>query len=450
MPLVTTPNTELAATGKSARKRIARTALGPWDPAARQTDALGVILGQSATRVQSLVPIRHARMAISPWTYYRGAAAVMAADLASGPNTGINVQLCGDAHILNFGLWATPERNLNFDLRDFDETIPGPFEWDVKRLAASIVVLSDDNGLSRRTAEAAVATMLAGYRSSMARHAKSTELEVWYARVDVPGLLEHFQPEDRSVLRTFIKREAKKRTSQGSLDKLTEERDGRRRIRLNPPFRVAIEELMHTELPQQVYDSYRESLQPYLRHLIGRYHFVDAVRQVVGVGSVGMQVYLVLADGRSDDADPLFLQIKQAGPSVYEKYLGPAPQPHHGMRVVRGKRLLQTATDIFAGWTSAGGVDFYVRQFRDMKVIPDSRLIAPRIVEFAAACGAALARAHARSGDAAAIDAYIGRGDAFIKALEAYAFTYAAQNAADHGQLVAAIAKGDVASGLAY
>ncbi|MFT3852804.1 MAG: DUF2252 domain-containing protein [Ilumatobacteraceae bacterium] len=450
MPLTTTPNRELAVAGKAARKRLGRSALGPWDPARRESDALAIIRDQSASRLSTLIPIRHARMAVSPWTYYRGAAGVMAADLATGPNTGIDVQLCGDAHVLNFGLWATPERNLLFDLRDFDETLRGPFEWDVKRLVASIAVLAGDNKLPRRTAESAVAAALTGYRSGMAAHAKATELEVWYARVDVDGLLGFFESEDRARLGSFIERQARKRTSQGALDKLTEERDGVRRIKLNPPFRVGVDELMGTDLPQQVYDSYRHSLQDHLHHLLDRYHFVDAVRQVVGVGSVGMQVYLVLADGRCNDTDPLFLQVKQAGPSVYEQFLGPSPAASHGQRVVEGKRLLQTATDIFAGWTSAAGLDFYVRQFRDMKVIPDSERIAPRLVQFAAACGAVLARAHARSGDAAAIDGYIGRSDAFQRALTAYAFSYAEQNATDHAQLVAAIADGTVPAGIAY
>ncbi len=450
MPLTSPYLHELADAGKRARKVVGRGALGPWDPVVRQHDALETIREQDETRVQRLVPIRHARMAVSPWTYYRGAAAVMAADLAATPNTGLTVQLCGDAHVLNFGLWATPERNLLFDLRDFDETLPGPFEWDVKRLATSVVVLARDNGLPESTATDAVAAVLGGYRSAIGRYSRANELEVWYARVDVSGLLGFFESEDRARLDAFIKKQARKRTSQGVYERLTEAVDGGRRIRLEPPFRVAIDDPRQSDVAHEVVDSYYRSLAPQLGHLLQRFRFVDAVRQIVGVGSVGMQVYLVLLEGRGGDGDPLFLQIKQAGPSVYERHLGPSIAATHGERVVRGKRLLQTATDIFAGWTSAAGFDFYVRQFRDMKVIPDSTRIAPRLVQFAAACGEVLARAHSRSGDARAIDAYIGRGGGFASALSAFAFTYAEQNARDHAQLRSAITDGQLASALVY
>ena len=449
MPLTSPYLHELATAGKQARKALGRSALGPWEPAVRTRDALEILREQDDNRVQRLVPIRHARMAVSPWTYYRGAAAVMASDLAATANTGLSVQMCGDAHVLNFGLWATPERNLLFDLRDFDETLPGPFEWDVKRLATSVVVLAQDNDLPLATATEAVAAVLGGYRSGMARYRRAAELEVWYARVDVSGLLGFFESEDRSRLDAFIKKQARKRTSQGVFEKLTEMGDDGPKIRLEPPFRVAIDDPRQSDVAHDVVDSYYRSLAPHLGHLLGRFRFVDAVRQIVGVGSVGMQVYLVLLEGRSGD-DPLFLQIKQAGPSVYERHLGPSAAATHGQRVIRGKRLLQTATDIFAGWTSAAGYEFYVRQFRDMKVIPDSARIAPRLVQFASACGEVLARAHARTGDAAAIHGYIGRGEAFDEAMAAFAFSYAEQNARDHAQLQRAVAAGELTSALVY
>ena len=448
MPLSTTPIAELAATGKAARRVAGRSALGPWDPSHRPADALGILRAQDETRLAELIPIRHARMAVSPWTYYRGAAAVMASDLSASPNTGIEVQMCGDAHVLNFGLWATPERNLLFDLRDFDETLPGPFEWDVKRLATSIVVLARDNKLTDQYARGAVAVMLSSYRRAMARHATAHELDTWYARVDVPGLLGFFVSENRARIDAFIQKQARKRTSRGAFDRLTEVRDGQLRIALDPPFRVEIPDY-DEDRAQDMFRSYLDSLPTHLHHLLDRFRFVDAVRQVVGVGSVGMQVFLVLIEGRSGDADPLFLQIKQAGPSVYESFLGPSTAASHGQRVIHGKRLLQTATDIFAGWVRSPRGDFYVRQFRDMKVIPDSRRIAPHLVPFAEACGAVLARAHARSGDAAAIDGYIGRSEAFPKSVSAFAFTYAEQNTRDHAQLVAEIESGTLSAALA-
>ncbi|SOD71497.1 uncharacterized protein SAMN05892883_1014 [Jatrophihabitans sp. GAS493] len=441
---------ERAAIGRGARRRVKRSALGPWSPATRREDALGVIRAQDATRLQSLIPIRHARMAVSPWTFYRGAAGVMAADLAATPHSGLEVQLCGDAHVLNFGLWATPERNLLFDLRDFDETLPGPFEWDVKRLAASIVVLARDNELPATTANEAVQATLRAYQRAIARYATAPELAVWYDRVDVGDLLGFFEVEDRARLDAFIQKQANRRTSTGAFDKLTELTDGSRRIVESPPFRVAIDDAVHLKTAREVIDSYRGSLQPHLWHLLNRFSYVDVVRQIVGVGSVGMQVYLVLLDGRGGSDDPLFLQLKQAGPSVYERYLKRSDTTNHGQRVVNGKRQLQTATDIFAGWATARGFDFYVRQFRDMKVIPDSHRIAPRLSQFATACGEVLARAHARSGDAVAIASYVGRGDAFTKALQGFAVSYADQNATDHVQLQRAIADGQLESALVF
>lgn len=433
------------AQGKAARAVLGRGASGRWTPSQRVDDALQVILGQNSARDAALLPVRYQRMALSPWNYFRGAAAVMAADLATAPHTGIEVQLCGDAHVLNFGLWATPERNLSFDLRDFDETLPGPFEWDVKRLVTSLVVAARENGLPQRTADRAVAAALVGYRRRMSSYVDAHELDIWYDRVDVDDLLTYFVPEHRPRLDAFIQKKAAHRTSQGAYRKLTEVVDGQRRITEEPPFRQRVAGGRQEELVTDVIESYRKSLPPSIQHLLGRYHLVDFVRQVVGVGSVGMRVYLVLLEGRAG-YDPLFLQVKQAAAAVYEQHLRPSAYSNHGARVINGKRQLQSATDIFAGWTTVGEHDYYVRQFRDMKVIPDSTRIAPVLVEFAAACGEAMARSHARSGDAAAIAGYIGKGESFDRALTAYAHAYADQNDVDHAQLVAAIAAGTVSA----
>jgi uncharacterized protein (DUF2252 family) len=425
------------ARGRAARDQAPLERLGQWDPTTRGHDALVTVTAQNAGRVADLVPIRMARMTVSPWTYYRGAAAVMAADLASAPHTGLNVQLCGDAHVLNFGLWATPERQLSFDLRDFDETLRGPFEWDLKRFLASLVVISRETGLPAKTARRAVATALRSYRDHIAHYAAAGELDIWYDLVTAEDLIELFQPEERERAATRLQKQAERRTSTGAVRKLTHVVDGRIRILEDPPIRVRPEGTDRPEAAAQIVQAYYDSLPPERRHLLKRFNLVDVVRQVVGVGSVGMQVYLVLLDGRRGN-DPLFLQIKQAGPSVYEPFLGASPAASHGERVITGKRLIQAASDIFLGWTSVDGDDFYVRQFRDMKVIPDGNLIAPYLVLFAQQCAAVLARAHARTGDAVAIAGYIGKGPRFDEAMSAYAHAYADQTVTDHQQLAAA------------
>jgi uncharacterized protein (DUF2252 family) len=437
------------AVGRAARKRVPRRRLGDWDPAARGHDALATVLVQNETRVPDLVPIRMSRMSASPWTYYRGAAAVMAADLAASPHSGIDVQLCGDAHVLNFGLWATPERQLSFDLRDFDETLRGPFEWDVKRYLASLVVLARENGLPDRTGRAAVHTALRAYRARIASYATAGELTIWYDVVTSDQLLELFEPEERERVSARLAKRARRRTSAGAARKLTRVVDGHLRIVDDPPIRVrppaTVGGVDATELAAQTLQAYHDSLPYERRYLLDRFTLVDVVRQVVGVGSVGMQVYLVLLEGRSG-ADPLFLQIKQAGPSVYEQFLGASPHPSHGQRVISGKRVIQAASDIFLGWTSVQGLDFYVRQFRDMKVIPDSARIAPHLGPFAEQCAYVLARAHARTGDAMAIASYVGKGRRFDEGMAAFAVAYADQTARDHRQLVAAIESGEVAT----
>jgi uncharacterized protein (DUF2252 family) len=436
---------ERQAIGRAAREHVPRRLLATWDPELRTADVVETLTAQNEVRLAELVPIRFGRMAATPWTFFRGAAAVMAADLATRSNTGLEVQLCGDAHVLNFGLWATPERNLAFDLRDFDETLPGPFEWDVARLAASLVVLARDNGLGRHRTETAVAACVRSYRESMARYATAKQLDIWYDLVDVGALIARFKPADRVLAAAYIDRRAPRRTGRAAVKKLTEVVDGHLHITDDPPLRTHLDAdgfALVTDLMAR----YRESLPEYRRHLLDRFAFADAVRQVVGVGSVGMRVFLVLLEGR-DGADPLFLQIKQAAPSVYEAHLGPSRYTTSGQRVAVGKRLTQSATDIFVGWTSGDdGLDYYVRQFRDMKVIPDGALITPRLAEFAGACGAVLARAHARTGDPASIAGYIGSGKKFDDAVGTFAIAYADQTERDHRQLLDAVESGAIES----
>ena len=351
--------------------------------------------------------------------------------------------------MLNFGLWATPERQLSFDLRDFDETLRGPFEWDVKRYLASLVVLARDNGLPDRAARAAVHAALRAYRARIASYATADELTIWYDVVTSDQLLDLFEPEERERVAARVAKRARRRTSAGAARKLTRVVDGHLRIVEDPPIRVRLPATVGgvdaTELAAQTLQAYHDSLPYERRYLLDRFTLVDVVRQVVGVGSVGMQVYLVLLEGRNR-ADPLFLQIKQAGPSVYEQFLGASPHPSHGQRVISGKRVIQAASDIFLGWTSVQGFDFYVRQFRDMKVIPDSARIAPHLEPFAEQCAYVLARAHARTGDAMAIASYVGKGRRFDEGMAAFAVAYADQTARDHRQLVAAIESGEVAT----
>jgi uncharacterized protein (DUF2252 family) len=434
---------ERRASGQAARKRAPRSALARWDEKERTSDALTTIQAQNRLRVRSLVPLRHQRMAASPWTYYRGAAAVMAADLAAQPDTGLVVQLCGDAHVLNFGLWATPERNLSFDLRDFDETIPGPFEWDVKRLAASLVVAARENQLGRSAAQAAVRACAEAYRGRIRQYASWPELDIWYDGIHADSLVGYFEPADRGRVSVHIEKKRERRTSRGAFAKLTTMAHGRPRITEDPPVRVTLGDKEQADVTDHLLAEYRLTLQEDRRALFDRFTVTDMVRQVVGVGSVGMRVYLVLLEGRSG-ADPLFLQFKQAGPSVYEAHTRPSRHQHHGARVINGKRLIQSATDLFVGWGSLHGRDYYVRQFRDMKIIPTTELIAPRLTAFATACGEALARAHARTGDPVAISGYIGKGPGFTTAIARFAQLYADQNERDHAQLARAMAAGAV------
>ncbi len=429
--------------GRQARVLAPRVDLGEWDERNRGHDPIDTIVAQNEFRLAELVPLRHKRMSLSPWNFYRGAAAVMAADLASRAHSRIEVQLCGDAHVLNFGLWATPERNLNFDLRDFDETLPGPFEWDVARMAASLVVAARENGVKPSRADAAVTAAVDAYQRRMQRYATMPLLDIWYDGTKFDRFIDYFESADRGQVKMQFEKGKQKRTSRGAFAKLTAERRGRPRITTQPPLRVTLEDTEQGDIAEHLLAGYRLTLQEDRRALLDRFILVDVVRQVVGVGSVGMLVYLALFIG-SALGDPLFLQFKQAGPSVYEIHTYPSGHDNRGARVIAGKRMVQSATDMFVGWGSLGDRDFYVRQYRDMKLIPNTELIAPVLVQFATACGSSLARAHARSGDPAAIDAYMGKSSEFTKAMRRFARRYADQNERDHAQLVAAIRRGRV------
>jgi uncharacterized protein (DUF2252 family) len=394
------------------------------------------------------MPIRYSRMMASPFAFMRGSAIVMANDLAGTPKSGIHAQLCGDAHLLNFGAYASPERALLFDLNDFDETLPGPWEWDVKRLAASLVVAGRDNGFeaadSRRAAQASVAS----YRQRMAGFSQMGELEVWYSRVGEEELL-GLLSDARTTKQTTKKldkslRKARGRDSLQALSKLTTLVDGHRRITDDPPLLVRIPE--GDEIRTQIYavlESYKRTLQEDRRHLLDRYRFVDAARKVVGVGSVGTRAFVVLLEGR-DRNDPLFLQVKEAGASVLEGHVPARTYDHHGHRVVAGQRLMQAASDIFLGWfRGTEGRDFYWRQLKDMKGSAKVESMSPdELVLYAGLCGWALARAHARSGDRVQIAAYLGKSDRFDRAVADFAVAYADQNERDHAALCAAVASG--------
>jgi uncharacterized protein (DUF2252 family) len=443
--MVTTPQTapeQRRARGRAARDTVSRRDQAQWERPSDATSSLDHLRAQEAIRVSDLLPLRYERMSASPWTYFRGAAAVMAADLATGPHSGLTVQMCGDAHVLNFGLWATPERNLAFALRDFDETLPGPFEWDVKRLATSLVIVARENGHADEVGLDAVSTCVRAYRERMRSYANTDQLAIWYDAIHVDELLAHFDRDLRDAARRHISKKAKNRSNQGAFDRRTDIIDGQIRIREDPPILTHFDVPRRLAIVHEVYDSYRDSLQDDRKVCLDRFTYTDAVRQVVGVGSVGMLVHLVLLTGPRDE--PLFLQVKQAGSSVYEQHLGPSAYTNHAARVINGKRLIQSATDMFAGWTSYRGTDFYVRQFRDQKVIPDTHLIRDVLASFARACGEALAKAHARSGDPVAIDAYLGRNDTFTNAMKRFALAYADRNEADHSVLVEGVARGDI------
>ncbi|MFE5731690.1 DUF2252 domain-containing protein [Streptomyces sp. NPDC056528] len=437
-----TTSSERAAQGRAARKRVPRSSHGRWIPSSQRPDPLGVLERQARDRLPDLVPLRYGRMAASPFAFLRGAAAVMAADLGAQADTGLAVQLCGDAHLLNFGVYASPERTLLFDVNDFDETLPGPFEWDVKRLAASIAVAALQNGGSRPKARRAALVAVESYRTSMRRLAGLGELAVWYERIAADDLLALVHRGDRARLENRLAR-ARRRTSLQAFAKLTEaDADGHRHIADDPPLLERATDIDRITLGK-VFSDYRSSLAEERRLLLDRYRFLDAARKVVGVGSVGTRCFVLLLEGR-DEGDPLILQIKEAGHSVLEEYLAPTAYSHQGQRVVCGQRLVQAAGDIFLGWmTGPEQRHFYWRQLRDMKGSAEVETMSPALLrDYARLCGRALARAHARSGDRVAIAAYLGGSDVFDRAVADFALAYAHQNADDYAALGAAIAAG--------
>jgi len=453
---MTDPETRAAA-GRDARKVAPPESHADFAPAAGRPDPVSILQAQDADRVPELVPIRHGRMGLSPFAFLRGSAAVMAADLAAAPHTGLTVQLCGDAHLLNFGLFGSPERRLVFDINDFDETWPGPWEWDVKRLAASLAVAGRANGYGRKVRRGILLAMAERYRLAMAEFAAMRDLDVWYARADVDDLAGTLGAQLDKVRRKQLDRIRTKAMTRDSLQaykKLTAAVEGSRRIVADPPLVVPVRDLLPEMAWQELADQlrgllggYRESLADDRRHLFDRYEFVDMARKVVGVGSVGTRCWIVLMAGR-DEHDPLLLQVKEAGQSV----LATTPAEQEGRRVVVGQRLMQAVSDIFLGWHRVPGFDgktrdFYVRQLRDWKGAAVAEEMQPvGMRDYAALCGWTLARAHARTGDRIAIAAYLGEDAVFDNALAEFAEKYADQTERDHAALAAAVRDGRVAA----
>ncbi|GGL88044.1 hypothetical protein GCM10010129_34850 [Streptomyces fumigatiscleroticus] len=457
-------HTHLAPQERAARGRAART-LVPLDshaefaPGADRPDPVALIERQSASRLRELVPIRYGRMLESPFRFLRGAAAVMAADLSGTPVSGIRAQLCGDAHMLNFRLLASPERHLMFDVNDFDETLPGPWEWDVKRLAASLAVAGRANGFTTAERAGVVRETVRSYRESMDRFAGMRNLEVWYARIDADELLPALSGEldrhqRRRVSRTLTK--ARARDHLHAFERLTRLVGGERRIAADPPLVVPLDELLPGVERERLEEQLRELVGRYgrtlssdRRELLRQYRVVDMARKVVGVGSVGTRCWIVLLLGR-DDQDPLLLQAKEAEESVLAGFAGPGRHTNQGERVVAGQRLMQAASDIFLGWERVAGFDgrqrdFYVRQLRDWKAIPRADTMTPDVMRlFGRLCGATLARAHARSGDRIALAAYLGGSDAFDRAVASFAELYADRTELDHRALAEAVRDGRV------
>jgi uncharacterized protein (DUF2252 family) len=436
---------EQRETGKSLRSSVARRVHGDWSPAAAREDPLVVLARENASRIADLVPIRMSRMASSPFSFFRGAAGIMAADLATQSTTGVLVQACGDAHLANFGVFASPERRLVFDLNDFDETAVAPWEWDVKRLAASAVIAGLENGFAPDQCEAAGRAAASAYREWTQRYAGLGTLDVWYTVVDATHAADVAQSAKRSLSRRAIER-SRERTSQRLLDRLTTTAVEPPRIVDQPPLLTHVDVEHYRPELEALYGSYLESLPDERRVLLEQFRFVDFARKVVGVGSVGTACYIALL--LDDTGAPLFLQVKQASRSVIERANGRHDFDHEGRRVVAGQRVMQATGDIFLGWTRAAGLDGYVRQLADMKgSVRIDRLTPPVLSEYATACGWTLARAHARSGHAATIAGYLGTGDVFDRAIGTFAVAYAQQNLADHARLTAAIADGAIASG---
>jgi uncharacterized protein (DUF2252 family) len=447
-----------AARGKDARAVAPLESQAEFRPA-RGRDPVGLLLSQAASRVPELVPVRHGRMLVSPFTYYRGAALPMAADLASTPASGLRVQVCGDAHLSNFGAFASPERTLVFDVNDFDETLPGPFEWDVKRLAASLIVAGRDNGFSAKVNRKVAVAAGEGYRTAMRGFADQSFLDVWYAHMDVEPAIRGLTSEIKAKrIKAAEKMLAKAHTkdSTSAMDKLTAEVDGKRRIVSDPPTIVPIEELFANVQAEAIYEQiqavlskYRRTLQSDRRHLLNEFTLLDVARKVVGVGSVGTRAWIVLMDA-ADGVEPLVLQAKEAQPSVLAEFAGRSRYSNEGERVVAGQHLMQAQSDIFLGWTHVTGPDgvdrdFYVRQLRDWKFSVPVEMMRPEgLTAYARLCGWTLARGHARSGDRVALAAYLGGSAKFDQAIAEFAETYADQNERDYAEFQSAAKDGRV------
>jgi uncharacterized protein (DUF2252 family) len=436
---------ERQAVGKALRGKVPRSSHRSWSPAPDRPDPVDLLEESNRTRLPKLVPIRYGRMLLSPFAFLRGSAVIMAQDLAATPVTGLQVQVSGDAHLSNFGIYTTPERRQVFDVNDFDETLPGPWEWDVKRLAASIIVAGRGNGFSTHSNREAVLSGIQSYREHMWAFAEMRQLHVWYSYLEVEKTLSRFRPINRQYFDEAVEK-ARRQTSVRVFPQLTQHVHGQYRIKDDPPL---IMHLKDDELAGRLWglvEGYGALLPDDRRVLLSRYHLVDLAEKVVGVGSVGTRCYVALLLGMGNDSsDPLFLQIKEAQTSVLEPHLGPSIYPNHAQRVVNGQHLMQAASDMFLGWTSSGDRDFYIRQMRDRSLSPSiTNMREGDFIVYAELCGWSLARAHARSGDAAQISGYLGRSDAFETAITSFAEVYADQVERDYAALVAATKSGRV------
>jgi uncharacterized protein (DUF2252 family) len=450
---------ERAERGRAARSDVPRRCHAEWDPPTARCDPVDILDEQATSRLPELVPIRYGRMLTSPFAFFRGAAAIMAADLGTTQTSGLHAQLCGDAHLSNFGGFASPERDLVFDINDFDETLPGPWEWDVKRLAASVEIAAREQGFKAGQRRRAVLATVRAYREAMRRFAAMRHLEVWYARLDASAILadagHRISAEDRERA-DRLNAKALAKDSVRALSKLTHEVDGERRFLSDPPLVVTLQDLVPDERGGALRDEIREllrvyhaTLRPDRRRLLEGYRFVDIARKVVGVGSVGTRAWIVLLLGRDGD-DPLVLQVKEATESVLEPHVAPAQQRNHGQRVVEGQWVMQSASDILLGWLHTTGIDgrerdFYVRQLWDWKRSAEVESMGPALLSvYGQMCGWTLARGHARSGDRIAIASYLGSGSAFDEAVAAFSDAYADQNERDYGRLAEAAKAGRV------
>lgn len=440
-----TPLKERIAMGKAMRERCPRTSHSEWNPLKNRTSPLELLASQDATRVHKYLPLRYGRMMESPFAFYRGAALIMASDLSTVPRTELIAQLCGDCHLSNFGVFSTPERNAIFDINDMDETLPGPIEWDLKRLAASFIIAANDNKLSRSVGQRCVEALAKYYRDKMEEFAQMTALEVWYSRIELEALLKRW-PGKTAVLEKLAKTSERK-THAGAVAKLTEVKDGKRRIKNDPPLIFHMLTDIQDELIQRIYQLYVRSLWQSRRRLLQRYHFVDFAAKIVGVGSVGTNAMILLLKGDGGDDDYIILQFKEACDSVLERYLGKSEFQHPGERIVNGQRVLQAASDLFLGWTTGElrGMPYYVRQLMDGKAsVPIDQLDADGLESYAKVCAITLARGHARTGDPAVIHGYLGTKDTFDEALVKFSTAYAKQNEQDYETLIDAINNGKI------